>query len=255
MLEDFTGKNVFITGGSRGIGRACAQQFADLNANVIITYKSNIDEANSTLASLKPNGNHSKIQLDVSIAVDIKKCFNEFLEKYEHIDVLVNNAGIFVEHKISSVSFDEWQQAWSNTISTNLIGVSNLCYFAARKMMEQKKGKIINISSRGAFRGEPDHPAYGASKAGLNAMSQSLAVALAPYNITVGVIAPGFVETDMAAEYLQSEAGEQIKKQSPFNRVAKPEEVARLAAVFASDGLKFMTGGIVDLNGASYLRS
>ncbi|HVG14534.1 MAG TPA: SDR family oxidoreductase, partial [Chitinophagaceae bacterium] len=96
---------------------------------------------------------------------------------------------------------------------------------------------------------------YGASKAGLNAMSQSLAVALAPYNITVGIIAPGFVATDMAAAYLTSEEGEEVRKQSPFNRVATPEEVANVVAVFASNGLEFMTGGIVDLNGASYLRS
>ncbi|HEY0039615.1 MAG TPA: SDR family oxidoreductase, partial [Flavisolibacter sp.] len=113
----------------------------------------------------------------------------------------------------------------------------------------------VNVSSRGAFRGEPDHPAYGTSKAGLNALSQSLAVALAMHRITVGVVAPGFVETDMAAEYLASEAGEAIKKQSPLNRVAKAEEVARAIAIFASEGFEFMTGGIVDLNGASYLRS
>lgn len=121
--------------------------------------------------------------------------------------------------------------------------------------MQQRYGKIVNISSRGAFRGEPDHPAYGASKAGLNAMSQSLAVALAPYNITVGIIAPGFVETDMVRDFLNCEAGEAVKKQSPMNRVATPEEVARLVTVFALDGLEFMTGGIVDINGASYLRS
>jgi NAD(P)-dependent dehydrogenase (short-subunit alcohol dehydrogenase family) len=122
-------------------------------------------------------------------------------------------------------------------------------------MIKQQYGKIINISSRGAFRGEPDHPAYGASKAGLNAMSQSLAVALAPHNISVGIIAPGFVETDMTVDYLASTQGEAIKKQSPFNRVATPEEVARLVAVFANDGFEFTSGGIIDINGASYLRS
>jgi NAD(P)-dependent dehydrogenase (short-subunit alcohol dehydrogenase family) len=177
------------------------------------------------------------------------------MQQYDRLDVLVNNAGVFTEHKIAEVSYEQWQAAWDETIGTNLTGVSNLCYFAARQMMKQQYGKIVNISSRGAFRGEPDHPAYGASKAGLNAMSQSLAVALAPYNITVGVIAPGFVETDMAAEYLAGEGGDKIKQQSPLNRVATPREVANLVAVFASEGLEFMTGGIVDLNGASYLRS
>ncbi|HEX8333907.1 MAG TPA: SDR family oxidoreductase [Segetibacter sp.] len=255
MTIDFTNKNVLITGGSRGIGRACAKLFSALNANVIITYKNNLAKAEQTIKSLTSNGKHSFFQLDIAQPDAIKNMFSEVMQKYERLDVLVNNAGVFIEHKISEVSYEEWQQAWNETISTNLTGVSNLCYFAAKQMMAQQYGKIVNISSRGAFRGEPEHPAYGASKAGLNAMSQSLAVALAPHNITVGIIAPGFVETDMAAAYINSELGDQVKKQSPFNRVAKPEEVANLVAVFASDGLEFTTGGIVDVNGASYLRS
>lgn len=255
MLTDFTNKNVLITGGSRGIGRACAKLFSDLNANVIITYKSNREEAEGTLALLNKIQNHSLYQLDQTKPECIKQLFQQVTQKYEGLNVLVNNAGVFIEHKIDEVSFEEWQQVWSETMATNLTGVSNMCYFAAQQMIKQNGGKIVNISSRGAFRGEPDHPAYGASKAGLNAMSQSLAVALGKYNIIVGVIAPGFVETDMAAAYLQSEAGEMIKKQSPLNRVATPEEVARLVAVFAGEGLEFMTGGIVDLNGASYLRT
>ncbi len=255
MFIDFTNKNVIITGGSRGIGRSCAKMFSDLNANVIITYKSNKKEAEQTLQKLNSNFKHSMYQLDIAQPEKIETFFIEIAKEYAHIDVLVNNAGVFIEHKIKEVSFAEWQEAWNETISTNLTGVSNMCYFAAQQMIKQNKGKIVNISSRGAFRGEPNHPAYGASKAGLNAMSQSLAIALAPYNITVGIVAPGFVETDMAAAYLDSEKGEAIKKQSPLNRVATPEEVARLVAVFASEGLEFMTGGIVDLNGASYLRS
>ena len=122
-------------------------------------------------------------------------------------------------------------------------------------MIKNGGGKIVNISSRGAFRGEPNYPAYGASKAGLNSFSQSLAKALAPYNIIVGVIAPGFVETDMASEFINGADGEEIRKQSPLNRVAKPEEIAKIVAVFAADGFEYMTGGIIDINGASYLRS
>jgi NAD(P)-dependent dehydrogenase (short-subunit alcohol dehydrogenase family) len=255
MLTDFTNKNVLITGGSRGIGRACAKLFSDLNANIIITYKANLAEAKQTLNLLNDKQNHSLYRLDLSQPHEIRQVFEQIIEKYKRLDVLVNNAGVYIEHKINKVSFEEWQNAWNDTIATNLTGVSNLCYFAAREMIKENQGKIINISSRGAFRGEPEHPAYAASKAGLNAMSQSLAIALGPYNITVGVVAPGFVETDMAAPYLQNEAGEMLKKQSPLNRIASPEEVARLVAVFASDGLEFMTGGIVDLNGASYLRS
>jgi NAD(P)-dependent dehydrogenase (short-subunit alcohol dehydrogenase family) len=122
-------------------------------------------------------------------------------------------------------------------------------------MIEKGSGKIVNVSSRGAFRGEPNNPAYGASKAGLNAFSQSLAQFLAPYHITVGIVAPGFVETDMAREVLDSVAGAQVKSQSPLNRVATPEEVARAIFIFSIDGMEYMTGGIIDVNGASYLRS
>jgi NAD(P)-dependent dehydrogenase (short-subunit alcohol dehydrogenase family) len=255
MITDFNNTNVLITGGSRGIGRACAQLFASVHANVIITYKSNREEAEKTLSMLEGNINHKMFQLDVAQANSIEGFFNEVMKNYESLDVLVNNAGIYKEHKINEISFEAWQQAWQETMNTNLVGVSNLCYFAARQMIKQNKGKIINISSRGAFRGEPNHPGYGASKAGLNAMSQSLAVALAPHNITVGVVAPGYVETDMVTAYLNSEEGEAVKKQSPLNRVARPEEVARAVAIFASEGNQFMTGGIIDVNGASYLRS
>jgi NAD(P)-dependent dehydrogenase (short-subunit alcohol dehydrogenase family) len=252
---DFSGKTVLITGGSRGIGRACAQLFASSGANVIITYKAAKEDANETLATLSATRQHSAVQLDVSNPQRIEQVFRLILEQYGRIDILVNNAGVFLEHKVLGVTYQQWQEAWLQTIGTNLSGVSNLCFFAARRMKEQGGGKIVSISSRGAFRGEPDHPAYGASKAGLNAMSQSLAVALAPYNITVGVVAPGFVETDMAKESLEAEGGEVIRKQSPLNRVATPEEVARAVAMFASEGNAFMTGGIWDVNGASYLRS
>jgi NAD(P)-dependent dehydrogenase (short-subunit alcohol dehydrogenase family) len=116
-------------------------------------------------------------------------------------------------------------------------------------------GRIVNVSSRGAFRGEPDHPAYGASKAGLNAMGQSLAQALAPHGISVATVAPGFVETDMAAEFLDGPRGDAIRAQSPWGRVARPEEVAAAVLFLASPEAEFVSGAILDLNGASYLRT
>jgi NAD(P)-dependent dehydrogenase (short-subunit alcohol dehydrogenase family) len=122
-------------------------------------------------------------------------------------------------------------------------------------MIQQGGGRIVNVSSRGAFRGEPEFPAYGASKAALNAMSQSLAQKLGPHNIAVTVIAPGFVETDMAKASLEGEGGKAIRQQSTLGRVATPEEVAFGILFYASEGALFMTGGIMDINGASYLRS
>jgi NAD(P)-dependent dehydrogenase (short-subunit alcohol dehydrogenase family) len=122
-------------------------------------------------------------------------------------------------------------------------------------MMTRGGGRIVNISSRGAFRGEPDAPAYGASKAGMNALGQSLAQALAPYNVLVFTIAPGWVDTDMATATLNSPAGEAVKAQSPMRRVGTPEEIARIALFCAQDAPAYMTAAILDANGASYLRT
>lgn len=254
MTFNFKNKTVLITGGSRGIGNVTAKLFAEAGADVIITYKSDQVAAEQTLAELKP-GNHSCFQLNLADPGAIQDFFAAYTDKYKTLDILVNNAGVFSEHKVLEVNYETWRQHWDDTINTNLIGAANMCYFASKLMVKQNSGKIINVSSRGAFRGEPDSPAYGASKAGLNSMSQSLAIALAPYNISVHVIAPGFVETEMAASVLNGPEGASIKSQSPFGRVARPEEVARLIAVYASEGFEFTSAGIVDINGASYLRS
>jgi NAD(P)-dependent dehydrogenase (short-subunit alcohol dehydrogenase family) len=122
-------------------------------------------------------------------------------------------------------------------------------------MLKTGGGRIINISSRGAFRGEPEAWAYGASKAGLNSLGQSMAKALAPQNIFVFTIAPGLVSTDMSEENLTGPQGDEIRNQSPFGRVAKSEEVGKIVVFFAGEAPEFMTGCIVDINGASYLRT
>jgi 3-oxoacyl-[acyl-carrier protein] reductase len=171
------------------------------------------------------------------------------------IDVLVNNAAIFESHPVPESDYVGWQDAWSRTIATNLIGPANLSFLVARIMMERGGGRVVNVSSRGAFRGEPDTPAYGASKAGLNAMSQSMAQALAPHGVLFYVVAPGFVETDMASSLLGGPQGAGIRAQSPFGRVATAEEIARTVGFLATDAPAFMTGAILDVNGASYLRS
>jgi NAD(P)-dependent dehydrogenase (short-subunit alcohol dehydrogenase family) len=171
------------------------------------------------------------------------------------IDVLVNNAGVYVDHPIAEVPYEEWQAAWERILATNLTGPANLSFCVAQKMIETGGGRIVNVSSRGAFRGEPNGPAYGASKAGMNAMSQSLAKALAPHNIFVCVVAPGFVDTEMSTETLAGPEGDLIRNESPLGRVARPEEVARAVVFLASEGTEFMTGCIVDVNGASYLRT
>ena len=252
---DFTGKTVLITGGSRGIGRAAAVAFARKGARVAISFRSNKQAALETMEMLQGEG-HLPIQADIGRPEVVRQMVDTVVREFGRLDILVNNAGIFEAHPIDRCSYEEWQESWKRTLDANLTGAANACYCAARHMIKQGHGgRIINISSRGAFRGEPLAPAYGASKAGMNAMSQSLAKYLAPYNIFVGVVAPGFVETDMAASILSSPAGDEIRSQSPLGRVAKPEEVAYAAVFLASEGAEFMTGAIIDVNGASYLRS
>ena len=254
MEISFKGKTVLITGSSSGIGRATAIMFANSDARVIIHYRKNLNGAEETLAMLKP-GKHFMICGDLSNPEDLKKMNETAWENAAKIDVLVNNAAMHTELPIKDASFDKWLEVWDRTITTNLGGTAHLSFLMSKKMIEAGGGKIVNVSSRGAFRGEPNGIAYGASKAGLNSMGQSMAKALAPHNIFVYTVAPGFTETEMAGYALNGPNGAEIRSQSPLNRVAKPEEVARAIFLLASEGTDWMTGCIVDVNGASYLRT
>ncbi|MFQ5437017.1 MAG: SDR family NAD(P)-dependent oxidoreductase [Anaerolineae bacterium] len=251
---NFTDKVVLVTGASRGIGRAIAVQFAQRGAKIAVHYYQNRAAAEETVAMLA-SGPHLIVQADMKDAAGIETMVTAVHTHFHRLDILVNNAGIFEDHPLADTGYADWQASWRRVIETNLIGAANASYCAARVMMAQGHGRIVNVSSRGAFRGEPLGPAYGASKAGMNAMGQSLAKYLAPFNIFVGTVAPGFVETDMAADHLAGPDGDAVRAQSPLNRVAKPEEVAYAVLFLASEGAEFMTGAIIDVNGASYLRT
>ena len=247
-------KIVLITGASGGIGSVMSQYFANEGATIIAHYNSNKEKTAALLSKLKGTG-HKSVRGDLSKPNDVEKIVRFSLDNFNKINVLVNNAGLFIEHPIAKIDFKDWQKSWNKVLNTNLIGAANLSFLIAKEMISAGGGKIINISSRGAFRGEPTGPAYGASKAGMNAMGQSLAIALAPHKIFVYTIAPGFVETAMARPYLTGKRKKEIMNQSPIGRVAKPEEIAKTAVFLASKGTDFLTGCIIDVNGASYLRS
>ncbi len=200
-----------------------------------------------------PGEGHLAVQGDVGDPVDVARFVDSAAEKLGGLDVVVNNAGVFPPHPMLDSTYEQWQAAWRRTLDVNLVGPANVIWCAVRHM--GPGGRIVNVSSRGAFRGEPKQPAYGASKAGLNSLTQSLAVALAPRGIAVTAVAPGFVETDMTNEHLKSPRGAQIRAQSPFNRVARPEEVAAAVRWLASPEAEWATGAVLDLNGASYLRT
>jgi 3-oxoacyl-[acyl-carrier protein] reductase len=251
-----TNRKILVTGSSRGIGRAVAQAFASAGDRVAIHHRDSPDLAAAVLAGL-PGEGHVIVQADIADPAAVQAMVDDAAARLGGLDVLVNNAATYdrAGHPITEVSYEDWQRVWQETIGLNLIGAANVTWCAVRHMVAAGGGTIVNVSSRGAFRGEPVQPAYGASKAGLNALGQSLAVALAPHNIVVSAVAPGFVQTDMAAAHLQGAGGDAIRAQSPFGRVAEPEEIAAAVVYLASPEARWASGAILDLNGASYLRT
>jgi len=251
-----------VTGGSRGIGSVIAAQLARRGACIALHYLKNQEAAQSTLASLAGSG-HAAFDADLGDPAATERLWRRVTGHFGSVDIIINNAGLYLEHTPLRTSYDAWQSAWNRTIAANLIGPANLSLLAAQSMAARGnavsaafgRGRIVNISSRGAFRGEPDAPAYGASKAGLNALSQSLAKSLAPHGIYVFCVAPGWVETEMAKTHLQGPGGAAILEQHPLGRVNQAGEVASAAVYCALDAPPAMTGGVIDVNGASYLRT
>jgi 3-oxoacyl-[acyl-carrier protein] reductase len=255
-------RTALVTGAARGIGRAIARALAARGVRVALNYLTNDAAAEEARGQLAGDG-HLLCKADLTDAAATLRLWREVVGSFGQVDILVNNAGIFVDHPPLSTDFAAWEAVWRETLAANLIGPANLSLLAAQAMAARPssgdgawgRGRMINISSRGAFRGEPDCPAYGASKAGLNSLSQSLAKALAPRGVYVYCLAPGFVATDMAATLLAGPAGADILAQNPLGRVAMPEEVAQAAVFCALDAPAAMTGSIIDVNGASYLRT
>ena len=248
-----TRRTVLITGGSRGIGAAIALEFAKAGDRIAVHYCSSKVEAERVLKTLSGDG-HITSQADLRDPEAIRKMVDVVAHEFGKIDVLINNAGIFIDHPIESATYEEWQSAWVHTIGVNLIGAANVSWCALQYMPKNATSRIVNIGSRGAFRGEPASPAYGASKAAIVAFGQSIAKALAPMHIGVTTLAPGFVDTEMAARLLVGTEGDGIRAQSPFNRVAKPEELAKAVYFLASADSEWASGAVLDFNGASYLR-
>ena len=243
---------VLVTGASRGIGRAIAQAFAELGDRVAVHYGASAELAAQVAGEL-PGSGHTVVQADLADPEAVRRMVDRAHDDLGGLDVLVNNAGTYVPHPVTEVSYEQWQDAWREVLAVNLTGAANVTWCAVQ-YMKSTGGRIVNVTSRGAYRGEPRHPAYGASKAGLNSFGQSMARALAPFGIAVASVAPGFVETAMARPDLDSARGEEIKAQSPFNRVATTAEIAAAVVYLASEQAEWASGAVLDLNGASYLR-
>ncbi len=244
-------RNVLVTGASRGIGAATAQAFAAAGDRVAVHYGVRREQAQAVRDAL-PGEGHIVAGADLADPDAVQVMTERVAAELGSIDVLVNNAGIFVTHPIDTSSYAEWRQAWRETLDVNLVGPANLTWCAVRHM--GPGGRIVCVGSRGGFRGEPGQPAYGASKAAIVAFAQSLAIALGPRGIAVSTVAPGFVETDMATEALAGEAGVARRAESPFGKVAAPQDVAAAIVYLASPQAEMASGTVIDVNGASFLR-
>jgi NAD(P)-dependent dehydrogenase (short-subunit alcohol dehydrogenase family) len=243
-------QQVLVTGASGGIGRAIAVALAERGARVAVHYNSDRAAAEETRRALTGAG-HELFGADLSDAAAIEPFWREVMRAFGRLDALVNNAGIYDAHSPVTAEYAAWSEIVRRTLATNFLGPAQLSYFAARAMAQQGSGRIVNISSRGAFRGEPTAPAYAASKAAINAFGQSFAKAFASKGVQVFAVAPGWVSTERVAAHVQDPG---VLADQPLGRVATPEEVAQVVTFCVLDAPASLTGAVLDVNGASYLR-
>jgi len=244
-MSDFRKKTVVITGGSRGIGRACCLAFAQKGANVAFTYfksKEKADQLEKEIVSLGVKC--LNFQLDVRDYDQCQRLAEEALEKFGRFDILINNAGIIKDKALMMMSKDEWREV----IDTNLNGVFNVTKSFIVTFMKQKQGQVINIASVSGIIGLPRQTNYAASKGGIISFTKSLSREVGQFNIRVNAIAPGFIETDML-NGLSDEYIKDIMPSIPLRRLGKPEEVAKAVLFIASEDADYISGQVIRVDG------
>ena len=247
---DLKGKVVLITGSSRGIGRATALMLADAGARVVINYSSS-PEAAGELAETIGSSRCAVICADIGSPDEVKHLVDETVSLFGRIDVLVNNAAVFEFNPFDGESYETWQSGWQRTFRVNVFGAANAAWLAIAHMRRQGSGKIINVASRAAFRGETTFADYGASKAALVNLTRSIARACGPWNIISSCVAPGFIDTDMARSEIEQNRQE-IEAQIPLGRVGTPADVAGAILFLASPLGDYLNGTTIDINGGSW---
>jgi 3-oxoacyl-[acyl-carrier protein] reductase len=251
MNKEFQGKNVLITGGSRGIGRAAALLFAERGANVAIVFEKNVEAAASLVEEVEAFGVTCKsFRMSITDEAAWQMMIAEIAGAWKSLDVVVANAGIWAQARIDEMTLE----AFRRTMETNMTGTFLTAKHAAIQMKKQRSGAIVIISSTAGQRGESEHSHYAASKGAQISFTKSLAVELAPFGIRVNCVAPGWVGTEMTAkEMLDPKMAEWITAQIPLGRVAAPSEIAEAICFLASPRSSFVLGEILNVNGGAVL--
>jgi 3-oxoacyl-[acyl-carrier protein] reductase len=248
---DLSGKTALVTGGSRGIGRACCEMLARARARLVVNYRVERPWAELVAGSIQEGGGEAfALAADICLRNEAEMLVDEAVDRFGRLDIVVNNAGIWKGSPIDEMSDGEWAEM----LSVNLTGTFNVIRAAVPAMKEQGFGRIVNISSTAGQRGEAMHSHYAATKGGVHSLTKSLAVELAPHGITVNCVAPGWTETDMTAESLTPGPGrDAILSTIPLGRAARPEEVAAAVVFLASDMASYVNGEILNVNGGNVL--
>ena len=251
MNIDLSNKNILVTGASRGIGKAIAEQLLKSGANVAAHYNATPLRLDG-LATEQLN-RLSSFKADLSDPNDTARLFRQVIDKIGHIDVLINNAGLALKSEIEE-PVDKFVEKWQTTMAVNLQAVGILCKEAILHFSTRKSGIIINISSRAAFRGDTSsYLAYAASKGGVVALTRSIARAYGKQGIIAFNVAPGFVKTDMADEFIQEYGEGIVKDDIALEELTQPQDLAPLITLMASGLANHATGGTFDVNAGSYV--
>lgn len=246
-MGELTGRVAIVTGASRGIGRAIALRLAAAGARVVAGARA--DHAQPVAREIEAAGGAAvAVTLDVTEAESIAAMTRTALDRFERIDVLVNNAGIVRDRLLLRMKPEEWDAV----IATNLTAAFACCRAVLRPMVKQRSGRIVNVGSVVGRTGNPGQANYAASKAGLEGFTRSLALEVAARGITANVVAPGMIETDMTAA-LDERARQALRGRIPAGRLGTPGDVAGAVCFLASDEASYITGQVVSVNGGMYL--
>jgi NAD(P)-dependent dehydrogenase (short-subunit alcohol dehydrogenase family) len=252
-MSELAGKTVLVTGGSRGIGAAIVRAVAEAGANVLLHYGKSREAAEAIRTEIGSSSCHL-LAADLARPDAAETLWQSALATSPRIDVLVNNAGIFEPISVEA-SMRDWQRAFAHVMQVNLTAAADLCKLAIEHFRPRGGGRIINIASRAAQRGDaPDQWPYAASKGALVALTKTIARGFAKENILAFSVAPGFTETEMAYAGTTEADVKRILAEIPLGSMTSPEEIAALVAFLCSERVRHMTGATFDINGASYVR-